>query len=242
MRGRLRLLPIVIFAAALVLSVRIGGLWNHLEVGVGDPSRAADAKKATGLTRIPTKPKALEEMKKPASPAGPKKAAATKGDGKAAKPKPTAAAKPKPKARSADDDLSELDVKILQQLARRRRALDRREKQIVLREGMLKAFEKRVDQKLAELKRIQTALRAEIKRFEGEQKKRYQRLVKIYSNMKPKHAARVFDELDLPIAIEVVRRMSANASAPILAAMSTAKARAITAALAKEREIKVPAK
>ena len=66
--------------------------------------------------------------------------------------------------------------------------------------------------------------------------------MKIYSNMKPKHAARVFDELDLPIAIEVVRRMSANASAPILAAMSTSKAKAITAALAKEREIKVPAK
>lgn len=237
MRGRLRLLPIVIFAAALVLSVRIGDLWSHLEVGVGDPSRAADAKKGNGLTRIPTKPAALEPLKKPATKTDAKPAAEKKGA-----PKKAAAAKPKAPKRHQDDDLSELDVKLLQQLAQRRRALDKREREIVLREGMLKAFEKRVDQKLAELKRIQTALRAEINRFEGEQKKRYQRLVKIYSNMKPKHAARVFDELDLPIAIEVVRRMSANSSAPILAAMTTAKAKAITAALAKERKIMVPAK
>lgn len=198
---RLRLLPIVIFAAAMVLSVRIGGLWNDLSVGVGAPSAAQAQKKA------------------PAKPEGKK----------AAKAEPL----PKPKRKPPIPDLNETDFAILQELAKRRRTLDRRERSLVIREGVMKAVEKRLDQKLAELKRIQLALRTNIDKTEKQRNKQLDHLVKIYTNMKAKKAARVFDQLAIPIVIRVVKRMKAMASAPILAAMDPKRVKVITAVLAR---------
>ncbi len=201
---RLRLLPIVIFAAAMVLSVRIGGLWNDLSVGVGAPSAAQAQKKA------------------PAKPEGKK----------AAKAEPL----PKPKRKPPIPDLNETDFAILQELAKRRRTLDRRERSLVIREGVMKAVEKRLDQKLAELKRIQLALRTNIDKTEKQRNKQLDRLVKIYTNMKAKKAARVFDQLAIPIVIRVVKRMKAMASAPILAAMDPKRVKVITAVLARPEQ------
>lgn len=199
MTMRLRLLPIVIFAAAMVLSVRIGGLWEELSVGVGAPSAAQEKKKA------------------PAKQAG-KKA-----------PKVT----PLPKRKPPIPDVNETDFAVLQELAKRRLTLDKRERSLVIREGVLKAVEKRLDQKLAELKRIQVALQTNIDKNQKRRNKELDRLVKIYTNMKAKKAARVFDELAIPIIIKVVKRMKATASAPILAAMDPKRVKVITAELAR---------
>ena len=199
MTMRLRLLPIVIFAAAMVLSVRIGGLWEDLSVGVGAPSAAQEKKKA------------------PAKQVG-KKA-----------PKVT----PIPKRKPPIPDVNETDFAVLQELAKRRLTLDKRERSLVIREGVLKAVEKRLDQKLAELKRIQVALQTNIDETKKQRNRELDRLVKIYTNMKAKKAARVFDELAIPIIIKVVKRMKATASAPILAAMDPKRVKVITAELAR---------
>jgi len=204
---RLRLLPIVIFAAAMVLSVRIGGLWNDLSVAVGAPLAAQAQKKA------------------PVKAAEGKKA----GGKKAAKAEPA----PKPKRKPPTPDLNETDFAILQELAKRRRTLDRRERSLVIREGVMSAVEKRVDQKLAELKRIQLSLQTNIDKTEKNRNVQLDRLVKIYTNMKAKKAARVFDELAIPIVIKVVKRMKASAVAPILAAMDPKRVKVITAELAR---------
>lgn len=206
---RLRLLPIVIFAAAMVLSVRIGGLWNDLSVGVGAPSAAQAQKKA------PEKP----EGKKPDG----KKAAKAKSP-------------PKPKRRPPIPDINESDFEVLQELAKRRRTLDKRERSLVIREGVLKAVEKRLDQKLGELKRIQIALQRNIDKTEKQRDKQLGRLVKIYTNMKAKKAARVFDELAIPIVIKIVKRMKESASAPILAAMDPKRVKVVTAELARRQQ------
>lgn len=205
---RVRLLPVVIFAAAMVLSVRIGGLWNDLSVGVGAPSAAQEQKKAS----------AKPQDKKPSAKAMGKK---------------TAKAEPKPKRKPPIPDINETDFTILQELAKRRRTLDRRERSLVIREGFMKAVEKRVDQKLAELKRIQLALQTNIDKTQKQRNKQLDRLVKIYTNMKAKKAARVFDELAIPIVIKVVKRMKAAAVAPILAAMDPRRVKVITAELAR---------
>lgn len=225
MMAKLRLVPVVIFAAVLLLSVRVGGLWDSIEIAVGKTSVAEAAK--------------TPEAPKPAEGAKPAEAPKPAAEMTAAKDKEPA---PKPKPRRRRDpggDLTDTDIKLLQELAKRRKTLDERERALALREGMLKAFEQRLDQKVSELKSIQVAVKAELARYEKKRKDELDRLVKIYSNMKPKHAARVFDELDLPIAIDVLRQMSAQASAPILAEMQTAKAKAITAALARKRELRV---
>jgi flagellar motility protein MotE (MotC chaperone) len=50
--------------------------------------------------------------------------------------------------------------------------------------------------------------------------------------MKPKDAARVFDEMPLPILLDLVGGMKEGNSAPILAKMNSVKARQVTAGLA----------
>jgi flagellar motility protein MotE (MotC chaperone) len=217
MRLRLRLLPILIFSAALLLSVRIGGLWDDLTVEVGGVS-VAEVKPAAGTTAKPAaKPMAKPAAKKPAELAKEKTATSVTKTNR----------RPPP-----ERDVTEYDIRVLQDLVRRREILERRERAIALREGLLKAAEKRVEQKISQLRQIQIAIKADLETSQKRRTARFNKLIKIYSNMKPKDAARVFDEMPLPILLDLVGGMKEGNSAPILAKMNSAKARQVTTGLA----------
>ena len=62
-------------------------------------------------------------------------------------------------------------------------------------------------------------------------------LVKIYENMKAKDAARIFDEVEMPILLLVIDKMSEKKIAPILAEMEPKKAKQITVMLAEQRRV-----
>ena len=89
-----------------------------------------------------------------------------------------------------------------------------------MRENLLKAAEKRVEAKVAELKeaatRVNTAIsnrdQAEIQRFKG--------IVSMYENMKAKDAAKVFDRLNMRVLLEVVNAMNPRRMADILGQMT----------------------
>ena len=87
-------------------------------------------------------------------------------------------------------------------------------------------------QKIDQLRKIQLAVRADLETSKKRREARFKQLIKIYSNMKPKDAARVFDELPLAILLDLVGGMKEGNSAPILAAMNSDKARQVTAGLA----------
>jgi len=55
--------------------------------------------------------------------------------------------------------------------------------------------------------------------------------------MKPKDSARIFDELDIEILLEVFERMKSSKSASILAKMKPARAKEITSRIADSREM-----
>ena len=223
MRLRMRLLPAVIFGAVLLLSVRVGGLWEDLSLQIGDTSVAETGKpKASKSGTAGTGGGAVAgKTQGPAAPPAALRKNKKIGEAETAR-------RPAP-----DGDIDEYDIRILQDLARRRRALDKRERAIVLREGLLKAAERRVEQKIAQLKKIQASVKAELQTVQARRGKRFAKLIKIYSNMKAKDAARVFDELELPILIDLLGGMREASSAPIIAAMNPQKARLITAGLAR---------
>jgi len=233
MRLRLRLLPVLIFSAVLLLSVRVGGLWSELTVDVGAVS-VAEVKSAAGTAKKPAEAKPAEKpgtaAKKPAVMAKEKSATAI---GKAGRRSPP------------ERDVNEYDLRVLQDLVRRRKVLEKRERAIALREGLLKAAEKRVEQKISQLKQIQVAIKADLETSQKRRNARFNKLIKIYSNMKPKDAARVFDEMPLPILLDLVGGMKEGNSAPILAKMNSAKARQVTtgrAARARRGRMKAAAK
>lgn len=65
-------------------------------------------------------------------------------------------------------------------------------------------------------------------------------LVKVYERMKPKQAARIFEELDMKVILQVARRMKEANVAQILAAMDPVKARDITARIASGDDTATP--
>jgi len=132
---------------------------------------------------------------------------------------------------------SDAEIDVLQSLAKRREALEKREKELATRETLLNVAEVEVDNKISELK----ALRAEIEKLLGKQtdvqEGRLRSLVKIYENMKPKEAATIMNTLEMEVLLDVIGRMSERRSAPILANMTPDRARAVTIRLAEQRKL-----
>lgn len=130
---------------------------------------------------------------------------------------------------------SELDL--LQDLANRRLTLDGREEQIDMREKLLKATEQRIDGKIVKLESLVTQIGDLVRAHEEQENEQLRSIVKVYENMKPKKAAKIFERLELDIQIEVAVRMKEVKMAPIMAAMSEEGARKLTVALAVRAQL-----
>lgn len=206
---RFRLLPVLIFTAFIALTARVGDLWQ----GVGSIARAQSA-----------------------APAGAAAAAANVAeysiDPIAPEPEP-----PPVQDLPADPfSLTDKEINLLQALAERRRELDLRARQMEQREALLKAAERRIEEKVGGLKALQKNIQDLLLQQEDQTEGQYKSLVKIYESMKPKDAARIFEQMDMSVLLPVIERMKERKTAPILAKMNPAKANAITTQLAQRRK------
>lgn len=127
---------------------------------------------------------------------------------------------------------SAAEIDVLTSLAKRRAELDARARDQAMRENILAASEKRVDAKIAALKALQTQMTALLGQRDAAQEAQVKSLVKTYTSMKPKDAARIFDGLDQDVLITVAQAMKSDALAPVLAAMNPAAAQKLTVKLA----------
>ena len=118
--------------------------------------------------------------------------------------------------------------------AKRRATLDAREAQIQSEATMLAATEARVDTKISQLKELQRQIAALLTQRDAAQEKQVAALVKTYSAMKPKDAARIFDSLDDAVLVPVAEEMKSDVMAPLLAAMNPDAAQKLTMKLANK--------
>ncbi len=152
-----------------------------------------------------------------------------------------------PLAKDAAEDgesSSSAEVDVLTALAKRRAALDSREADIGARADLLAAAESRVDGKIASLKQLQDKIAEMLGQRDVEEQKQLASLVKTYSAMKPKDAARIFDNLADEVLIPVAQAMKSDVLAPVLAAMNPDAAQKLTLKLAgrlKLPELAAPA-
>lgn len=139
----------------------------------------------------------------------------------------------------ADTDLeySELRTQLIEDLSKRRRNLESKEKELLMREALLQAAEKEVDQKIQELESVRFEIEALLQTQSEEERKRIQSLIKIYEGMKAKDAARIFNTLDLDVLLAVLTGMSERKSAPIIAAMQPERARTVTIMMAEQKQL-----
>jgi flagellar motility protein MotE (MotC chaperone) len=126
------------------------------------------------------------------------------------------------------------EVDVLTSLAKRRGELDAREAKIQNEANILAATETRVDAKIAQLKSLQTQITALLAQRDAAQEKQVAALVKTYSAMKPKDAARIFENLNEDVLLPVAEEMKSDTLAPVLAAMSPDQAQKLTVKLANK--------
>lgn len=140
-------------------------------------------------------------------------------------------------ASDTDSADSNLKNEVFQDLIKRRDELDQREKKLSEREALLEAAQKELDKKLSEMEGVRDELKDLLKQQTAEEATRIQSLVKIYSGMKPKDAARIFNTLDTDILMDVIGSMTESKAGPIIALMDADRAKALTTLLAEQKKL-----
>ena len=205
--GSFRLLPITIFALASLLAVKSTEL-----------VRAALATTETAAPVV-----ALAQASAPT-----------------ATPPPPPLAAPQPSPGKPPDDaggppVADAERAVLLELRQRREELDQRESALAARESLLTAAEQKLSARVTELQALQQKLEALDATRKQHEDAGWQGLVKTYEAMKPRDAATIFNDLEMPVLLQVVDRMKEAKAAAILAAMQPDKARDLTTQLAQMR-------
>lgn len=124
------------------------------------------------------------------------------------------------------------EIEYLQKLSERRAELDRRSRELDDREKVLEAVELRIVERTESLKKIKATIEAALAKHAKREKKQLDSLVKIYSAMKPKEAAQIFNNLDEDVLLAIVENMKEKKMGAILAKMNLDKAKKLTVNLA----------
>lgn len=209
MFNRLRLLPTVILCASLLLTLKLA------DIASGGGGHAISVAQASSPEAAPDEATAAEGETSPDDLAG------------------TVQTIVPP---SADEGiasrLSQSEATVLESLSARREELDRRGKALDTREQLLTAAEKRVEERIAELKEIEARINDRLGAQDAENEARLAGVVAMYESMKAKDAARIFERLDMGVMIEVAKRMQPRKLSAVLAEMDPVAAQDLTVELA----------
>jgi flagellar motility protein MotE (MotC chaperone) len=134
---------------------------------------------------------------------------------------------------AAETGISEQEILVLRSLADRRKALDEREVGVETREQAAAAAEQRVQDQIAELKKVETNVQALLTSMETKRDERMTALVKTYEAMKPKDAAEIFDGMDDKVLLDLAKSMKPANLASVMSLMAPKRAEALTRMLAQ---------
>ena len=236
--SRFRLMPLTVTMLALLLVIKL----NDVFIGSRELDRALsvtsayaeDAEKKTEEAKPEEKAEAKEEGGHGGGDAKKEEEEEmTLGGGKM-----TVKDVEKLKAEEKDNKYTDVELDILQNLSKRRAELDAREEELALKETILAATEDRINDKVRDMKKLKEDVDKVLLLYNEKQESEIKGLVKIYEAMKPIDAAMIFNEMEMPILLEVIDKMSERKVAPILAGMSPKRARDVTQELAEMRKVR----
>src|SRR6201996_1760287 len=202
----IRVIPVVLVAVATLAVLKIGGLvidggyvfdyapkktqasWAQSMLNYpGAPK--VDPNDVTGSVHGEPKEAKKEEAPKPAAPD-------TKPDGIVIHPEENT------------NPVSPSERAILERLQARRQELEARQREIDIRESLLKAAEKRIETKVEEMKALETRASAANEQKAEAENARFKGIVTMYEGMKPKDAAKGFDRLEMGVLIEIASQIA----------------------------------
>jgi len=132
--------------------------------------------------------------------------------------------------------ISPAELRIIQSLQGRRTELDARDADLASMLPLLATAEQKLDAKVAALEAVKAEVRVLLGQVSEEEKAENDRLVAVYSAMRPREAARVFATLDDDVRLPVAAAMRPRSLAAIMAQMEPAAARSLTEKLARRFE------
>jgi flagellar motility protein MotE (MotC chaperone) len=121
---------------------------------------------------------------------------------------------------------------VLESLQQRRQELETRSREMEVRDSLLKAAEKRIEQRLQDLKDTETRISGASAKRDEEDLAKFKSLVTMYENMKAKEAAKIFDRLDLRVLVEIAQKMNPRRMSDILGVMTPEAAERLTIEIA----------
>ena len=129
--------------------------------------------------------------------------------------------------------ISPADLRIIQSLSARRAELDARDTDMASMLPLLTAAEQKLDARVQALEAVKAEVAAMLGQVDEKQKAETDRLVAVYSAMRPREAARVFATLDDDVRLPVAAAMRPRTLAAVMAQMDPAAARSLTEKLAR---------
>jgi flagellar motility protein MotE (MotC chaperone) len=197
-----RLLPIVAFAALCLAGLKLADLvlgGEHILSGVAPATAQSGPAVAAAANSAP-----------PTGALPPVEAVLPLTDPNA----PEAASNVGPQVESTQTEMN-----VLESLAERRKDLDQRERELQLRENLLRAAQVKLEARIKELKALEARVGTTLKKQDDERNAQQERLVKMYTSMRPKDAARIFNQLAPDVLSELAIAMKPRTMSAILAAM-----------------------
>ena len=182
--------------------------------------------------RLETNPRFATIARPGEAAAEPGEGGAAEGEGAVAAAEPAGGATLNP---NSPFTAAELDM--LQNLAFRREELDARDAELRLRANLLAVTEARIEERIAELRAVEATIQSLLITYDEQEEAQLQSVVSIYEAMKPKDAAKIFNELDMLILIELAERMRERLI--VLADMDPTADNALTVELATRRSLPV---
>lgn len=217
---RLRLIPVVIFAAAALLAIKGLGILSNARAPqvttvAATPAPVAQGVPETDLEFTAAAPKKDDIAKKeePKLPPAPPRAPETPAGVNVGVP----------------GDTSPAQKALLERLQQRRQELDTRARDLELRENLIKEAEQRLELRINELRALEDPASADNPNDSPKMKN----LVTMYEAMKPKEAARIFEKLDVAVLVGIAKAMKPGKLSEVLAVMTPDAAQRLTVELAR---------
>ncbi|WP_125257606.1 MotE family protein [Brevundimonas fluminis] len=133
---------------------------------------------------------------------------------------------------AAQIGISPAELRVISSLGDRRKELDARDADFATMLPLLAAAEQKLAEQTAELEKVKGEVEGLLGQVDEKAKAETDRLVAVYSAMRPREAAAVFTQLDDSVLLPVAAAMRPRTLAAIMAQMPPAQARALTEKLA----------
>ncbi len=113
-------------------------------------------------------------------------------------------------------------------LEERNQQLDSKEKELQKLEEELQEQKLALEKRLRDLEEIRTKISSRLDEKVKVDQEKVDKLVEFYSNMKPQNAAKVFEDIDEDLAVEILNKMKKKSAADIMNLLKSDKAQKLS--------------